>query len=65
MHQQKGHSFALNCWQGVANVLCKRLITHIVERIFPETQCGFRPDRSTADMIFDARQFFEKHREQH
>ena len=49
----------------LAKVLCKRLITHIVERIVTETQCGFRPDHSTADMIFVARQFFENSREQH
>ena len=47
----------------LAKVLCKRLITHIMERIVPETQWGFRPDRSTNDMIFVARQFFEKCRE--
>ena len=42
----------------LAKVLCKSLITHIVEKIVTETQWGFRPDRSTADMIFVARQFF-------
>ena len=47
----------------LAKVLCKRLITHIMERIVPETQWGFRPDRSTNDMIFVARQFFEKCKE--
>ena len=33
--------------------------------IFPETQCGFRAGRGTADMIFTARQLQEKCREQH
>ena len=36
-----------------------------MEKIVPETQCGFRPDRCTADMIFVARLLFEKCREQH
>jgi len=33
--------------------------------IIPESQCGFRSGRGTADMIFTARQIQEKCREQH
>ena len=32
--------------------------------IYPDSQCSFRPDRSTADMIFLLRQVQEKCREQ-
>ncbi|KAL8575140.1 hypothetical protein ACOMHN_055133 [Nucella lapillus] len=34
------------------------------ERVYPETQCGFRAERSTIDMIFSLRQLQEKCREQ-
>ena len=36
----------------------------LAERIYPEAQCGFRPERSTIDMIFSLRQLQEKCREQ-
>ena len=34
------------------------------ERIYPETQCGFRSGRPTVDMIFSVRQLQEKFRKQ-
>ncbi|XP_033120196.1 uncharacterized protein LOC117119470 [Anneissia japonica] len=37
---------------------------HLADRIYPEAQCGFRPSRSTVDMIFPLRQLQEKCREQ-
>lgn len=37
-----------------------RLASHVTENILPESQCGFRRERSTADMIFVARQVQEK-----
>ena len=49
----------------LAKILLKRLITTISEAILPESQCGFRSNRSTIDMIFSARQLLEKSREQH
>ena len=48
----------------LAKILLKRLIKHISEDLMPETQCGFRQNRSTSDMIFVARQTLEKCREQ-
>ena len=36
----------------------------LAERIYPESQCGFRTGRSTIDMIFSVRQLQEKCREQ-
>ena len=40
-------------------VILNRLIT-VSEQTLPEAQCGFRPDRSTVDMIFAVRQLQEK-----
>lgn len=48
----------------LARIILHRLLVHISERILPESQCGFRPDRSTTDMIFAARLLLEKSREQ-
>jgi hypothetical protein len=34
------------------------------DRVYPESQCGFRAKRSTIDMVFSVRQLQEKYREQ-
>ena len=34
-----------------ARILLNRLSTHITPAVVPETQCGFRGNRSTVDMI--------------
>ena len=47
-----------------AKVLNQRFSSHIAEEILPESQSGFRADRSTTDMIFLCRQILEKSREQ-
>ena len=47
-----------------AKVLLARFNKHIASEILPESQCGFRADRSTADMIFVCRQLLEKSSEQ-
>ena len=44
----------------LARVILNRLITSISEENLPEAQCGFRPNRSTTDMIFSVRQVQEK-----
>ena len=48
----------------LAKVVINRLTRNITEHITPESQCGFRPSRGTADMLFTARQVQEKCREQ-
>ena len=48
----------------LARIVSYRLCT-ITEQCLPESQCGFRPNRGTVDMIFAARQIQEKCREQH
>ena len=37
-----------------ARILLNRLSTHITPEVVPETQCGFRGNQSTVDMIFCA-----------
>ncbi len=49
----------------LSKVMLQRLINNITESMLPESQCGFRKNRSTIDMIFTARQLQEKCREQH
>ena len=46
-----------------ARVVLTRL-QEIAERVYPESQCGFRATRSTTDMIFSVRQLQEICREQ-
>ncbi|KAK2168417.1 hypothetical protein NP493_1225g00030 [Ridgeia piscesae] len=43
-----------------ARILFNRLSTYITPEVVPETQCGFRGNRSTAVMIFFLRQLQEK-----
>ena len=43
-----------------ARILQNRLSSHITPEVVPDTQCGFRSNRSTVDMIFCLRQLQEK-----
>ena len=45
---------------NIEESLLNRLSTHITPEAVPETQCGFRGNRSTVDMIFCLRQLQEK-----
>ena len=47
-----------------ARILLTRLLSSAADLVLPESQCGFRRDRSTTDMVFLARQLLEKTREQ-
>ena len=49
----------------LAKILLNRLNVHLDQTgLIPESQCGFRKDRGTIDMIFTARQLQEKYQEQ-
>jgi len=49
----------------LAHVMLTRLLTRVVDIVVPESQCDFRRQRSTIDMIFVARLLQEKCREQY
>ena len=49
----------------MALVMLNRMRDPIAETVLPESQCGFRRNRGTTDMIFAVRQHMEKAREQH
>ena len=58
---------SLLCIAGkiLAKIMLNRLNVHLDQKgLIPESQCGFRKDRGTTDMIFTARQLQEKCQEQ-
>ena len=44
----------------LARIILSRLVSHVSELVLPETQCGFRKERGTIDMVFSLRQIQEK-----
>ena len=48
----------------LADIIVRRLTKSMIDNILPESQCGFRANRGTADMVFTLRQIQEKCREQ-
>ena len=44
----------------LARLILNRIMKHLVDDIYPESQCGFRAGRGTVDMIFSLRQVAEK-----
>ena len=73
LYKNKGERSDCNNYRGIsllslvgkvfARVALKKLQS-LTERVYPESQCGFRAKRSTIDMIFSLRQLQEKCREQ-
>ena len=47
----------------LARLILNRIIKHLVDDIYPESQCGLRSGRGTIDMIFSLCQVAEKVRE--
>ena len=60
----RGISLLAVAGKVLAKILLARLNKHIVDRVCPESQCGFRRERGTIDMLFVLRQLQEKCREQ-
>lgn len=73
LYKNKGNRSDCNSYRGIsllsepgkvfARILLNRL-KDLSEKILPETQFGFRPDRGTCEAIFSVRQLQEKSREQ-
>ena len=73
LYKNKGDRGDYNNYRGIsllsvvakplARVVLKRLQV-LADRVCPESQCGFRANRSTTDMVFSLRQLQEKCREQ-
>ena len=73
LFKNKGERSDRNNYRGIfllsatgkvfAKVILIRL-QKLAERVYPESQCGFRAGRSTIDMVFSLRQLQEKCREQ-
>ena len=71
-YKNKGERSDCNNYRGIsllsivgkvfAQVILVRL-EKLAEHVYPESQCGFRAERSTIDMIFSLRQLQEKCRE--
>ena len=74
LYKRKGNHQACDNHRGIslisiagkilARVLLNRLIAHLEKGLLPESQCGFRKERGTIDMVFAARQLQEKCQEQ-
>ena len=63
-NNSRGISLLSTASKVLAKIMLTRLTKHLTETTLPETQCGFRKERSTCDMIFVARQIQEKCHEQ-
>ena len=63
-HNHRGISLLSIAGKILARILLDRLTTHLDQGLLPESQCGFRKERGTTDMVFAARQLQEKCLEQ-
>ena len=73
LFKNKGERSDCNNYRGISllsvigKVFAKVILIwlqKLAERVYPESQCGFRAGRSTIDMVFSLRQVQEKCREQ-
>jgi hypothetical protein len=74
LYKRKGNRQACDNHRGIsllsiagkilARLLLNRLTLHLDQGLLPESQCGFRKERGTVDMVFAARQLQEKCQEQ-
>ena len=73
LYKNKGDRGDCNNYRGISllNIIGKLFakvvlmkLRVLAERIYPESQCGFRGKRATIDMIFSLRQLQEKCRDQ-
>ncbi len=55
----RGISLLSNAGKILSHVLLNCLFQHLKQGLLPDSQCGFRAGRGTADMIFAARQLQE------
>ena len=60
----RGIALLSHCSKILAKILQMRLVENILDENVSESQCGFRSNRGTADMIFAVRQLQEKSIEQ-
>ena len=73
LYKNKGERNDCNNYRGISllgivgKVFARDILVRLqklAERVYPESQCGFRAERSTVDMVFSLRQLQEKCREQ-
>ena len=73
LYKNKGNRSNCNNYRGISLLsIIRKVFAHMVlmrlqvlaERVYTESQCGFRAERSTVDMIFSVPQLQEKCREQ-
>ena len=70
LYKNKGDRAACDNHRGIsllsiagkilARILLNRITTHLLDTVVSESQCGFRKNRGTVDMVFAVRQLQEK-----
>ena len=59
-NNHRGISLLSNPGKILARILLNRITEHLVDSVVSESQCGFRKNRGTVDMVFAVRQLQEK-----